>query len=400
MTKYLIIGNGVAGTTAAEHIRKKDQGGKITMVTDEDLPFYHRLRLNDFVVGEVTEQALIVKDQQWYQDRGIDLRLRQQVIDADPVQKVVMTEHQQLPYDRLLLATGSHSFIPPIQGVDKTGVFALRTIQDARDITAFARDIQDVVLIGGGLLGLEAGNALRRLGKRVMVVEFFPRLLPRQLDMDGAKRLQKLMENMGFSFRLGAKTEKISGDDPVEGVVLEGGETISAQMVIISAGVRPNLQLAEPLGLAHDKGIQVNERLQTSRSDIYAAGDVAEFRGIPYGIWPAAMEQGKLAGTNMAGGDQVYEGTTMANVLKVVGIDLASAGNIDAENELASRVVQDKDVYKKIILEEDRILGCIMLGNTKGFNKITRAMSEGRGVSELQDLLVSEGFSNAAVESD
>ncbi|MFP3911652.1 MAG: NAD(P)/FAD-dependent oxidoreductase [Desulfobacteraceae bacterium] len=400
MAGYLIIGNGVAGTTAAEHIRKTDQGGKITMVTDEDLPFYHRLRLNDFVVGEVTEQALIVKDPQWYQDRGIDLSLRQRVIDADPVQKVVMTAHQQFPYDRLLLATGSHSFIPPIQGADKKGVFALRTIQDARDITAFARDIQDVVLIGGGLLGLEAGNALRRLGKRVTVVEFFPRLLPRQLDVDGAKRLQELMENMGFSFRLGAKTEAISGEEIVEGVVLEGGESISAQMVIISAGVRPNLQLAGPLGLAQDKGIQVNERLQTSRSHIYAAGDVAEFRGIPYGIWPAAMEQGKIAGTNMAGGDRVYEGTTMANVLKVVGIDLASAGNIDAENESASRVVQDKDVYKKIILEEDRITGCIMLGNTKGFNKITRAMSEGRGVSELHDLLTSEGFSDAAVEGE
>lgn len=400
MAGYLIIGNGVAGTTAAEHIRKTDQEGKITMVADEDLPFYHRLRLNDLVVGEVTEQALIVKDPQWYQDRGIDLSLRQRVIDADPVQKVVMTAHQQFPYDRLLLATGSHSFIPPIQGADKKGVFALRTIQDARDITAFARDIQDVVLIGGGLLGLEAGNALRRLGKRVTVVEFFPRLLPRQLDVDGAKRLQELMENMGFSFRLGAKTEAISGEETVEGVVLEGGESISAQMVIISAGVRPNLQLAGPLGLAQDKGIQVNERLQTSRSHIYAAGDVAEFRGIPYGIWPAAMEQGKIAGTNMAGGDRVYEGTTMANVLKVVGIDLASAGNIDAENESASRVVQDKDVYKKIILEEDRITGCIMLGNTKGFNKITRAMSEGRGVSELHDLLTSEGFSDAAVEGE
>lgn len=400
MAGYLIIGNGVAGTTAAEHIRKTDQEGKITMVTDEDLPFYHRLRLNDLVVGEVTEQALIVKDPQWYQDRGIDLSLRQRVIDADPVQKVVMTAHQQFPYDRLLLATGSHSFIPPIQGADKKGVFALRTIQDARDITAFARDIQDVVLIGGGLLGLEAGNALRRLGKRVTVVEFFPRLLPRQLDVDGAKRLQELMENMGFSFRLGAKTEAISGEETVEGVVLEGGESISAQMVIISAGVRPNLQLAGPLGLAQDKGIQVNERLQTSRSHIYAAGDVAEFRGIPYGIWPAAMEQGKIAGTNMAGGDRVYEGTTMANVLKVVGIDLASAGNIDAENESPSRVVQDKDVYKKIILEEDRITGCIMLGNTKGFNKITRAMSEGRGVSELHDLLTSEGFSDAAVEGE
>jgi nitrite reductase (NADH) large subunit len=161
-------------------------------------------------------------------------------------------------------------------------------------------------------------------------------------------------------------------------------------MVVISAGVRPNLELAEPLGLNHDKGIQVNERLQTNKPHIYAAGDVAEFNGMPYGIWPAAMEQGKIAGANMAGGDLLYEGTTMANTLKVVGVDLASAGNIDVENELDARVLSNPEVYKKIVLENDRIVGCIMLGDTKGFNRVTKAMSEkADDVSALIDAILS-----------
>jgi nitrite reductase (NADH) large subunit len=163
-------------------------------------------------------------------------------------------------------------------------------------------------------------------------------------------------------------------------------------MVIISAGVRSNLELAEPLGLDLDKGIKVDEQLRTSQPDIYAAGDAAEFKGIPYGIWPAAMEQGKIAGINMAGGDMIYEGTTMANTLKVVGIDLASAGNIDAENELESRIVTDEKLYKKIVIENDQIIGCIMLGDTKGFNRVTKAMSEKHDVSQIKDQILEEGF--------
>jgi nitrite reductase (NADH) large subunit len=188
---------------------------------------------------------------------------------------------------------------------------------------------------------------------------------------------------MGFSFRLGAKTQEIIGDDRIEGVQLEGEETLPAEMVIISAGVRSNLELAEPLGLDLDKGIKVDEQLRTSRPDIYAAGDVAEFKGIPYGIWPAAMEQGKIAGTNMAGGDMIYEGTTMANTLKVVGIDLASAG---------SRIVTDEKLYKKIVIENDQIIGCIMLGDTNGFNRVTKAMSEKHDVSQIKGQILAEGF--------
>jgi nitrite reductase (NADH) large subunit len=393
MANYLIIGNGVAGTTAAENIRKQDEKGNVTLVTDEDLPFYWRIQLNEYISGDITEERLLAKKEDWYRDQNMTLKLKTRIVGADAQKKVVVTEDgEELGYDRLLIATGSHSFIPPIKGSEKKGVFALRDVQDARDISLFAKSVEQVILIGGGLLGLEAGNALRKLGKKIMVVEFFPRLLPRQLDVDGAERLQKIMEGMGFSFRLGAKTQEIRGDDTAKGALLEGGETLSGQMVVISAGVRPNLELAEPLGLKTDKGVVVDERLQTNQTDIYAAGDVAEFRGMPYGIWPAALEQGKIAGTNMAGGEATYNGTTMANTLKVVGVDLASAGNIDAENEFESKVTTDQGQYKKIVLENNQIIGCIMLGDTKGFNEITKMMWEKRDVSQIKDQILSEGF--------
>jgi nitrite reductase (NADH) large subunit len=289
MANYLIVGNGVAGTTAAENIRKQDKKGNITIVTDEDLPFYWRIQLNEYISADITEEQLLAKKQDWYRDQNISLKLKTRIVGADAQKKVVVTkDKEELAYDRLLIATGSHSFIPPIKGSEKRGVFALRDVQDARDIAAFAKNIEDVILIGGGLLGLEAGNALRKLGKKIMVVEFFPRLLPRQLDVDGAERLQKILEGMGFSFRLGAKTQEITGDDKASGALLEGGETLSGQMVVISAGVRPNLELAEPLGLKTDKGVVVDERLQTNQPDIYMASGRRPWNRerSPARIWP------------------------------------------------------------------------------------------------------------------
>jgi nitrite reductase (NADH) large subunit len=389
MARYLIIGNGIAGTTAAEHIRKQDDKGSITIVADEGLAFYNRMKLNEFISGEVPEERLLMKKADWYEEQRIDLKLRTRIGGAEPGEKVVVTkDNKKLPYDRLLIAAGSHSFIPPMKGADKPGVFALRSIQDARDIRAWAKEIQEVVLIGGGLLGLEAGNALRKLGKRVMVVEFFPRLLPRQLDVDGAKRLQRIMEGMGFSFRLGAKTQEIVGNGKVKGVLLEGGEKLPAEMVIVSAGVRPNLEMAKALNLKHDKGIVVDERMRTSLPDVFAAGDAAEFKGIPYGIWIAAMEQGQIAGANMGGGNASYKGTVMANTLKVVGIDLASAGDIDVENKLESRIMTDEKTYRKLVFKENQVVGCILLGDTKGFPKITKMMAEKQDISQIKDTIL------------
>ena len=385
MKNFLIIGNGVAGTTAAEFIRKHDAKGKITIITDEALPFYYRIRLNEYISSDISEQELVAKNQQWFKDNDIDLELRTRIVEANPQQKVIVSENnRKFYYDLLLIATGSHSFVPPIKGYDLKGVFTLRTIKDAHEISTYANNSDKVVLIGGGLLGLETGYALRKLGKKVTVVESFPRLLPRQLDVDGAFRLQQILEEMGFSFRIGAKTLEITGDNQTtKGVLLEGGEVLAADMIIISAGVRSNLELADALELEYDKGIKVNEHMRTTRADIYSAGDVAEFKETSYGIWPAAMEQGKIAGINMSGGNIIYKGTTMANTLKVAGIDLASAGDIDPENKFESKIVKDEKTYKKIVINNDQIIGCIMLGDKKGFNRITKAIHEKHYASEV-----------------
>jgi nitrite reductase (NADH) large subunit len=224
MTNYLIIGNGVAGTTAAEHIRKRDKDGALTILSDEDLPFYYRVRLNEVISGELSEKEIVAKQEQWYREQEIDLKLETRVVDADASRKVVSTtDNRKYPYDRLLIATGSHSFIPPIKGAQTPGVFALRSIQDARDILGYAGEVKDVVIIGGGLLGLETGNALRKRNKTVMIVEFFPRLLPRQLDPAGAGMLEVIMAEMGLSFRLGATTKRSSGEGVSRGSYWKAG---------------------------------------------------------------------------------------------------------------------------------------------------------------------------------
>jgi nitrite reductase (NADH) large subunit len=393
MTRYVIVGNGVAGTTAAEEIRKHDKNGSVTIVTDEDLPFYSRIRLPEYVAGEVEEDRLLIKKPAWYEKLKISLKMNTKIIGADSRNKILMgSGNEKISYDVLLIASGSHSFLPPITGLDRQGVFALRNISDARQISKWAQTVERVVLIGGGLLGLETGNALRKLGKKVTVVEFFPRLLPRQLDTPGAKRLQSMMEKMGFEFRLGAKTKEIAGDESVNGVILEDGELLPAGMVVISAGVRPNMELGEFLGLEKDKGIKVDERLRTNGPQIFAAGDVAEFNGMPYGIWPAATDQGKIAGANMVGETVDYRGTTMSNKLKVVGIDLASAGNIDADEQMTSKIVKSDDQYKKIVFEDNKIAGCIMLGDTRGFNRVVKAMTEKKDISAVKEDILSEGF--------
>jgi nitrite reductase (NADH) large subunit len=389
MKKYLILGNGVAGTTAAENIRQNDGTGEITIVTDEDLPFYYRVRLPDYLGGVVVESQLIAKKKAWYDEKKILLKLNSRVSEADPGAKHVMAaDGVTFSYDRLLLANGSHPFIPPIKGSDMQGVFAIHTVHDVRQIAQAVEKIKNVVLIGGGLLGLEAASALHTLGKNITVIEFFPRLLPRQLDTEGASKLQHFFENMNLTFRLGTTTREITGDDRVEQVILENGDVLPTEMVIISAGVRPNLELAKMFGLKTDKGIIVDEFMQTSQTDIFAAGDVIEFEGRTYGIWPAAMEQGKVAGINISGGKAAYAGTTLSNILKVAGIDLASAGEVDEENRFESKIVASADTYKKVVIDNGKVIGCIMLGDRKNFNRINKAITSGEDIiNELDALL-------------
>lgn len=392
--KYIIIGNGVAGTTASANIRKLDSSGEITILTDEAYPFYSRIRLIDFLAGGVDEKGLVIYRDDWYRKNNIKLLLSTSVSEIDSNRKQIQTSAgDRIEYDRLLLATGANSFVPPIPGSDRKGVFTLRTLKDANEIMNYSDDIKNVLLIGGGVLGLEAGNSLRKTGHKVSVAEFFPRLLPRQMDIEGAEILKTQMENMGFTFYLGARSREITGDDRVKGLRLEDGTGIECDLIIISAGIRPNDKLGRKLGLKINKGLIVNDRMETEIKDIYAAGDLTEHRGVFYGIWPASREQGKIAGINMAGrydpipgGDAIYEGTTQSNVLKVVGIDLASAGDIDADGKYESVIKKDKDrfIYKKLVIRDNTLSGCILYGDTSEYGKILRAIDGKRNIAEIR----------------
>lgn len=394
--KYVIIGNGVAGTTAAANIRKTDDAGSITVLSDEAYPFYSRIRLIDFLSGVVDENGLVIRKAAWYEGNRIEVILNTPVKDIDAGKNEVITSTGRIiKYDRLLLATGGRAFMPPVAGADKKGVFTLRTIKDAVAIKDYLTGgDKRVLLLGGGVLGLEAGNSLKKAGNHITVVEFFPRLLPRQMDPAGAEILKKQMEKAGFRFYLGSKSREIAGGEKAEALLLEDGSRIGCDMILISAGVRPDMSLAGRCGLSVGKGLVVNDRMETGVAGIYAAGDLIEHKGLCYGIWPAAEKQGETAGINMAGGNAVYKGTTISNTLKVAGIDLMAAGDIDPEGEKESIIVKDVDnfIYKKIVLHENTVAGAILYGDIKDRKKILSAIENKTDIGILKKELTDWNF--------
>jgi nitrite reductase (NADH) large subunit len=388
--EYVIIGNGVAGTTAAAAIRKNDPSGTICLLTDEAHPFYSRIRLTEYLSGEADLAKLQIKKEAWYQENKIALTLGDRVTDIAPAGRQVTTASgKKFTYDRLLLATGADSFLPPISGSDKPGVFTLRHIRDAEAIKRYTAGKSKVLLIGGGLLGLEVGNSLRKAGLEVSVAEFFPRLLPRQTDPACAELLKVRLEHMGFMFYLGVKSKEIVGDRAAQGLILEDGRRIDTDLIIVSAGVRPSLELAKKAGIKVDKGIVVNDRMETDIPGIYAAGDAVEHRGLVYGIWPAAEQQGEVAGTVMGGGAAVYSGTTFSNQLKVVGIDLLAAGELDADGTLESFVEMDREAgtYRKLVLKDKTLAGVLLFGSLEGRGKLLKAVEQKTDVSAIREQL-------------
>ena len=395
MAHYIIVGNGIAANTAAETLRKFEPGSSIRMFSHEKHSFYYMPALPEFLSGEKDVKGMTLHNAQWYTERKIDLHVSTAIAAIDPAKKTVTTAgNDTYEYDKLLLATGGYSFVPPITGADSPGVYSLRTLADAETIRKEAAHAKKLVLIGGGLLGLEAGNGLRKAGLGVTVVEFFPRLLPRQMDVAGAAILQQQLESMGFTFYLGASTQEIVREGNGLTVNLKSGEKIAADMVLVSAGVRPVTDLAKQAGLEIDKAVKVNDSMETSAADVYAAGDCIEHRGVFYGIWPASMEQGRIAGANMAGGSEVYAGTLPANKLKVVGIDLAAAGDIDADNKLEAEVYCDpgKGLYRKFVIDNNRLVGAILFGDTRGSDAVMSAIKDKKDVSACRAQLAGHGF--------
>ncbi len=386
-TQYLIIGGGIAGVSAAEAIRSLDANASITIISGErDLPYF-RMSLTRYLAGEVVREKLDLHDQAWYQANRIELLTGLQVEELLPEQKqAVLSDQRKIAYNKLILANGASPFVPPITGHELPGVMTLRSLEDAQTILRTCEKPVNIVCIGGGLLGLEIAGAISRHGAKVTVLEALDWLLPRQLGQQAALILQKEIEKIGINVIVPAKVKQICGSETVEAVELDDGSLIPADLVLISAGVRPNLGLAKNAGLAVNRGVVVDQHMQTSAPEIFAAGDVSEFEGICYGLWIPAKKQGEVAGRNAVGEPTIFKADAPSTKLKVLGIDLFSIGQFSPSQE-GDRLVtwQDGDKYASLLLRNEVILGANLIGKTGLDLKVKKAIELGQSFQDFKN---------------
>ncbi len=394
--KVVIAGNGLAGTLAAKALRESADDLEIVILGAERHFYYPRPNLIEYIAGNLPFNRLFAFPERWYADHRIEVRLAAPAVRLQPGARAVETAAgEMIPYDALLLATGASSFLPPIAGANLKGVFTLRTLDDAHRILEHQAGHPRVAVLGGGLLGLEIARAMRARTAEVEVVEYFPTLLPRQLDPRGGEILKTMIERLGIRVRLGRTTEAILGDGEARGLRFKGGEEVPAETVIIAAGIRPNVELAKEAGLSTDRGVLVDDFLFTGAPGIFAAGDGIQHQGRIYGIIPASFEQARIAAANILGRRRSYAGTIPSNTLKVAGVHLAAVGRTQAgpeEGEEISFEDPDRGVYKKIVLEAGKAVGAIWLGTKTGVPGITRAVLQNADVGKWKNDLLNEDF--------
>lgn len=321
--KFIIIGNGPAGISAGAKIRQLSSSSEIIIFSDESLPYYARPRLPDLIAGKISEQEIILYNQSWYHKQNIQLNLDTSITKLDPNNKTIYAENNAYSYDKLLLALGANPNLPLIPGIDLPKVFLLRTIADAKKIISAAKTVQEITIIGGGLLSLEIANAFCQPGRRINILERSTHLLARQLTPEKSLKLQNILAERGMCFYLNETSAKISkNSDKLILKTIQGKEIIS-EIIIVCAGVNQRIDLAKAAGLSTEKGILVNNFLQTSHVDIYAAGDCIQADPKYWGFVKSAKEQGEIAASNMVNANsKEYNGTQIEIILKVTGIDL------------------------------------------------------------------------------
>src|SRR5436305_15296251 len=367
--RLVVVGNGMAGVACVEQILRHSPKFDITIFGDETHANYNRILLSSVLAGEKSIDDIMLNGIEWYQKNGIDLRLGVRIVDVDPVVKTVTGDDGSVTsYDKLLLATGSMPLIPSIQDVMKEGVFVFRNLDDTRQLLERARPGLKAVVIGGGLLGLEAARGLQVQGCDVTVVHLMETLMERQLDPTGGSYLATKMNQMGITVLLGLSTTKVLGNGHVEGVEFKGGGNIPADLVVIAAGIRPNVTLGEQAGLEIKRGIVVNDYIETSHPDIFAVGECVQHKGICYGLVAPLIEQGKVLAATITGNQgPKYEGSVLASKLKIMGVDVFSAGEINDKLD-GSEVVRYEDpslgIYKKLTLKNNKLSGVILVGET------------------------------------
>jgi len=420
--KLVMVGNGMAGVRTLEELLKiAPDLYDITVFGAEPHPNYNRILLSPVLAGEQTLDEIVLNDWAWYQEHSITLHAGKTVTEVDRVKRIVRASDGQggvieAPYDRLIMATGSNPFMLPIPGKDLQGVLAYRDIADTQAMIDAATQYKHAIVIGGGLLGLEAANGLMKRGMTVSVVHVAPWLMERQLDDVAGKLLQQSLEQRGMSFLMGAQTQELVGNEAgrVKAIRFKDGTELPADLVVMAVGIRPNTALAESMNLHVNKGIVVSDTLQTVTDPrIYAVGECAAHRGIAYGLVAPLFEQGKVLATHLAEfGIGRYIGSLTSTKLKVTGIDLFSAGNFMGGENTEEIVMSDPSggVYKKLVIQGDKLVGACLYGDTVDGSWYFKLLRDGRSVADIRDRLMfgesnigdvgHQGHSKAAAMAD
>jgi nitrite reductase (NADH) large subunit len=364
----VIIGNGMAAARLVEELAKRALGKyAVAIIGDEPRLAYNRVLLSSVLAGDVASDEIELKPAQWWRDRGVTLSYGRAAISVDLGSRTVqLVDGRSVPYGKLVFATGSQALRLQVPGADLGGVHTFRDSRDVDLLLRLAADKKRVLVIGGGLLGLEAAYGLAKAGSAVTLVHLMDRLMERQLDTQAAALLKRLVEAKGVKIVLGASTARIVGDTVVEAVEFADGTSMATDAVIFAAGIRPNAGVARDAGIAVNRGIIVDDRMQTSVPDVYALGECAEHRGTCYGLVEPAYEQARVLAQLLSNGATDYAGSVVATNLKVSGVNVFSAGDFLGGGGTESIVMNDArlGVYKKLVISNDRLTGAVLVGDT------------------------------------
>ncbi len=404
-TKYLIIGNSAGGIGAAEAIREVDKSGSLMLISDEPYPAYSRPMISKYLSGEATLEKMLFRPVDFYQQNNITALLGSKVRKLRTKSRSVELENsEKIRWEKLLLAVGGNPIIPPIEGINNSGVFTFTTLDDAKKLSQFLVKGQTAVVIGGGLIGVSVAEALVKRGTQVTIIEMKDRILNTILDEVASQIAEEKLRQSGVRVMTGRTAEKISGAGTVSGVVLNGGEQISCNLTVLAIGVTPRVDLASSAGIAVNRGIEVDRHMATSHPDVYACGDAAEAYDFVYGtgrataIWPNAYVGGRVAGYNMAGVTAEYAGGTTVSTLNYFGMAVVAAGMVVPDSNNCEVFSRQKDgVYQKVIIKDDLVKGMVCVGDIEKSGITYSLMRDRVNVGSFKKLLLADDFGLAVL---